>query len=105
MWNWNGNWMIIDGIEKKLKYNMNRIYAVASHSIRILNAGEMSCWNLHMSSQADIFVYFLTSSHGGRSFCLLSKLSMKTTSYSRQTSPHISYVHIHTPLYKMKIVI
>ena len=31
-----------------------------------------------------------------RSFCLLSDLTMKTTSYSRQTSRHISYEHTYT---------
>ena len=35
-------------------------------------------------------------------FYLLSDLNMKTTSYSRQTYPHISYVHIHTLSYKVK---
>ena len=34
------------------------------------------------------------------SFCLLSDLNMKTTSYSHQTYPHISYVH--TLGYKIK---
>ena len=31
-----------------------------------------------------------------RSFCLIFDLTMKTTSYSRQMYPHISYEHIHT---------
>ena len=37
--------------------------------------------------------------HMHQSFCLLSDLTMKMTSYSRQTYHHISYVHIiHIPV-------
>ena len=34
--------------------------------------------------------------HTCRSICLHSNLTMKTSSYSRQASPDISYVHTHT---------
>ena len=40
--------------------------------------------------------------HAHRSFCLLSDLTMKTTSYSRQAYHHISYVQIHTLGYQIK---
>ena len=33
---------------------------------------------------------------------VLSDLTMKTTASSRQTSPHLSYIHIHTLCYKIK---
>ena len=36
--------------------------------------------------------------HTHRSCCLLSDLTMETTSYSRQTYPHIPNIHIHTLL-------
>ena len=33
---------------------------------------------------------------------VLSDLTMKTTASSRQSSPHLSYIHIHTQCYKIK---
>ena len=80
----------------------NRIeyeYSVASNSIRILKTERyhvmMSCRGAASSRAVGVAT---TSTH--RSFCLLSDLTMKTTSYSRQTYPHISYVHIQTLVYK-----
>ena len=47
---------------------------------------------------------------GRRELCmriimLFSNLTTKTTANSRQTSPHISYIHIHTLRYKKIICI
>ena len=33
---------------------------------------------------------------------VLSDLTMKTTASNRQTSPHLSYIHIHTLCYNIK---
>ena len=33
---------------------------------------------------------------------LSSEFTMKTTTFNRQTTPHISYIHIHTLGYKIK---
>ena len=33
---------------------------------------------------------------------VLSDLTTKTTASSRQTSPHLSYIHMHTQCYKIK---
>ena len=37
-------------------------------------------------------------------YLLLSDLTMKTTTNSRQTSPHISYIHMHTLVYVTKTI-
>ena len=69
---------ISNRISSEFRIRIEYEYSVASNSIRIHRG------------------------HMYRSFCLLSELTMNTTSYSRQTYPHISYVHIHTTGYKIK---
>ena len=43
-----------------------------------------------------------TASTGVNNDIVLSDLTMKTTASSRQTSHHLSYIHIHTLCYKIK---
>ena len=43
-----------------------------------------------------------TASTGVNNDNVLSDLTMKTTASSRQTSPHLSYIHMHTQCYKIK---
>ena len=75
----------------RIKYE----YSVVSNSIRILNGVEISCWDTP-SSRGHWHKSMLESSaswpYASICFYLISDLTMKTTSYSCQTYPHISYV-------------
>ena len=82
----------------QIEYRIEYEYIVASNSNRILNGVESLAGTLRhpVAMSSSPCQSRRHRGHTHRYFCLLSDLTIKTISYSRQSYHHISCAHTHT---------